>query len=329
MLGDRMRQNAWYESKYLDERGKGFEERKANLQNLLEMDKPSLETLDQATRKNRLKEIDELLGLERERRELMQAVLDGNAFSLADTSIPYEEIPAFKSKLDAAQKFCLTKEFADSTLERLATPETVVKAKEWFGLAHNPMWLEWRLSAFEKDRDKPPIFGALLEDDGRGGIVGYFSLGIGGVAHIGKCRFYPETLRHEDGRTAIDFDAITGGWDKSDGEPKDKYIALVADFVIRINSPRITDIRPGEDRTALNKKRLRNGKLPLYDYREVDLNKEVKAGLRMSEQGDSGGHRRLHWRRGHFKCCRTGIFWWNPHLAGRRDMGVIEKHYAA
>ena len=199
-----------------------------------------------------MKEIDEVLELNRERRELVQAILDGNAFSLTDRSIPYDEIPIFKSKLDAAQKFSLTKDFADATLEQLATPDTAVKAKDWFALAHNPMWLEWRLSEFETNREKPPTFGALLEDDGRGGIVGYFSLGVGGLSYIGKCRFYPETLRHEDGRTAIDFDPITSIWAESDSEPQDKYIALVTDFVIRINSPRITDIRPGEDRNALN-----------------------------------------------------------------------------
>jgi hypothetical protein len=108
---------------------------------------------------------------------------------------------------------------------------------------------------------------------------------------------------------------------------------VVADFLIRINSPRITEIRDGEDRTAINRKRAKFGKQPLFSYHVVDLNAQVKAGLKAIAQAETEeaehGKRRLHWRRGHFKCCRTGIFWWNPHLAGRAELGVIDKEYAA
>jgi hypothetical protein len=36
---------------------------------------------------------------------------------------------------------------------------------------------------------------------------------------------------------------------------------------------------------------------------------------------------RMHLRRGHFKQRRTGLFWWNPHVAGKNSEFSIEKSY--
>src|ERR1700722_13221430 len=73
------------------------------------------------------------------------------------SSITLASIPQFQSRLRTSHKFFLTKAFADASLARLATPETVVRAKEWFRLIHDPMWFEWQCTEGEELR-----MGALL-----------------------------------------------------------------------------------------------------------------------------------------------------------------------
>jgi hypothetical protein len=75
----------------------------------------------------------------------------------------------------------------------------------------------------------------------------------------------------------------------------------------------------------LNKARFVRNKLPLLTYNEVDLSKKYRGALQ--ENGD-GGFKRLHWRRGHFKARKTGIFWWAAHMAGHKELGFAEKSYA-
>ncbi len=109
---------------------------------------------------------------------------------------------------------------------------------------------------------------------------------------------------------------------------------IAYDFIIRINSPRITEFRPGEDLTKLYKKRQRLGRAPLCNYQIVDLSKTIKAHLRQADAEGEGGVR-FHWRRGHFKLLsgprykEPGLHWWTPHTAGRKVYGEIEKDYVA
>lgn len=102
------------------------------------------------------------------------------------------------------------------------------------------------------------------------------------------------------------------------------------DIIARLNSRNITQVTESNlDR--LNKNRAKKGKPSLLNYRTVDLSKEVKRAISSLKEGDgeSGSLRRLHWVRGHFKIRKTGIFWWNPHLAGIAEEGFIEKDYVA
>jgi hypothetical protein len=266
--------------------------------------------------------------------------IDGRgAFCVAGQGISEAEFPEFRTKLEAAHKFSITDSFRLATLSRLATPGTVMKAKELFRLSHNPMWIEWR----EPDSDIGGNWrcGTLLYQSSNSGPADILGYDVGAIENgwciIGSYRFDPTSLRFEGDALAIDAERTDSGCaedrEETSGSPRD-FALCVTDFVIRINSPRITEISPCDDLSAINRKRQRNGKLSLFSYNVVDLNKDVKAGLRAIEHAEladeaEGGKQRQHWRRGHFKCCRTGVFWWNPHLAGRAQLGVIEKEYAA
>jgi hypothetical protein len=271
--------------------------------------------------------------------EALYRSIDGrNAFCVNGHGVSEAEFPDFRTKLQASQKFAITDDFRQATLARLATPATVLKAKELFKLSHNPMWLEWRRPPSETRGNQK--WGTVLfqsPDSESEEILGYYVLVIEhGFCAIGSYRFDPSSLRFQGNTLAIDVertDPDRKELSEDERRSQQEFALSVTDFVIRINSPRITDVSPCDDLSTINKKRHKNGKLPLFSYHVVDLNRQVKVGLRaieIAQRGDDNqGKVRQHWRRGHFKCCRTGVFWWNPHLAGRADLGVIAKEYAA
>ncbi len=92
------------------------------------------------------------------------------------------------------------------------------------------------------------------------------------------------------------------------------------------------DILPPE---KVNKKRIKNGKLPLYSYKVLNVNpfgdKNQTSGGRLNEY-----HNRLHFQRGHFKRFSedkplfgmfSGRYWWQPHLRGKNKDGFVDKEY--
>jgi hypothetical protein len=97
------------------------------------------------------------------------------------------------------------------------------------------------------------------------------------------------------------------------------------------------DVLPTE---KLNQKRIRNGKLPLYSYKILEV---VKGKPRTKNAGSvpwdykSPEAVRFHLCRGHFKTFTeerplfgkySGTFWWNPQSRGDRSKGAIEKEYS-
>jgi hypothetical protein len=75
----------------------------------------------------------------------------------------------------------------------------------------------------------------------------------------------------------------------------------------------------------LNEKRERQGKLPLLDYRVVNLARRHRIA-NPSSVGE-GGKKRLHFRRGHWRHYETSKTWVRWCLVGNPDLGFIQKHY--
>lgn len=97
------------------------------------------------------------------------------------------------------------------------------------------------------------------------------------------------------------------------------------------------DVTPPE---RLNRKRIRNGKLPLYSYKILEV---VKGKPKTKDAGSvpwdykSPEAVRFHLCRGHFKTYTedsklfgkyAGTFWWNPQSRGDRSRGAVEKEYS-
>jgi hypothetical protein len=110
------------------------------------------------------------------------------------------------------------------------------------------------------------------------------------------------------------------------------FFPILENTVLLLNCKNITTENhiPSE---ALNKKRLRSGKLPLVTYKTLILNSSINKSY---ENGISlGNHNRVHTCRGHFKAYTKerplfgkydGIWWWEYHARGQGE-GVVVKDY--
>jgi hypothetical protein len=88
---------------------------------------------------------------------------------------------------------------------------------------------------------------------------------------------------------------------------------------------------------ALNKKRISQGKHPLFTYYTLSV---CPIGMRRDnnkEHNETGIKQRLHFCRGHFKEYTkenplfgkaTGLYWWQPQIRGNKDLGYIHKDYS-
>lgn len=103
-------------------------------------------------------------------------------------------------------------------------------------------------------------------------------------------------------------------------------IAQVTCILALLNSPAICEKNDHVHDPKVNKRRTQMGKKFLHDYSVLDIKKSVRDAMKQTGD-DSHEGRRLHWKRGHFKQRKTGLFWWNAHLAGRKELGFHEKDY--
>ena len=120
-------------------------------------------------------------------------------------------------------------------------------------------------------------------------------------------------------------------------EKKSAHLLLVAYFYLMLlNTKNITTI-DNPPPAKLNKKRIKNGKQPLFTYKTLRLQlpaKKRKKGSGLSTATDNTT--RLHLCRGHFKTYTeekpllgrfTGRYWWQPHARGDKSQGVVMKDY--
>lgn len=82
---------------------------------------------------------------------------------------------------------------------------------------------------------------------------------------------------------------------------------------------------------ALNKKRQKAGKLPLFTYKTLHIISGERTGPHSQSDDDEEARQgpRLHFRRGHIRRVSEGrITWVQQCMVGNRRLGVVEKTYA-
>lgn len=77
----------------------------------------------------------------------------------------------------------------------------------------------------------------------------------------------------------------------------------------------------------LNKKRLEEGKVPLYSFHVVSLNRQSRPARLPLPPHEPHARRRLHFRRGHWRHYEQHKTWIKWMLVGDPELGFIEKEY--
>ena len=105
-------------------------------------------------------------------------------------------------------------------------------------------------------------------------------------------------------------------------------------FLLLLNCKNI-EKRRVEPPKKLNKKRRKNKKPPLLSYYILKVS-QPKGGLSSTGSPGGGPPKRIHFCRGHFKEYTadhplfgkyTGLYWWQPHVRGDKERGVVLKDY--
>lgn len=83
--------------------------------------------------------------------------------------------------------------------------------------------------------------------------------------------------------------------------------------------------------TKLNKKRAQKGRVPMYEYKVLDIVADILQASPISKPHQGGTHAspRMHKRRGHVRRLRSGrTTWIRNMIVGKPGTGAVEKEYA-
>lgn len=139
---------------------------------------------------------------------------------------------------------------------------------------------------------------------------------------------------------SIDFDGkICPSWliDGLTQQEKNDYIGQyelsILDKFLRLLSCKNITAENNYPPVAINKKRIKKGKLPLFSYKTLVIK---PTGKKQESVPKNLWDNRVHLCRGHFKTYTeknplfgriTGRYWWQPCVRGNKEKGVVMKDY--
>ncbi len=97
---------------------------------------------------------------------------------------------------------------------------------------------------------------------------------------------------------------------------------FVIAFLLLLSAKDATRLVP-VSRTAINRKRLANGRAPLLDHIEVNASLDAVATAESAGEGSGRQSPRLHHVRGHLVRRENRVFWRVPHLRGSGSRGAV------
>lgn len=238
--------------------------------------------------------------------------------------------------LKLSHAFCITDEANEARRLMAETCKGESALAELFILPHDPIWLE---SNFSQDGHAGK-WGVLLKSNpiNMGGYTVTFiqksSTNSGRITVETVAMFDPSKCyikNNEFFAVSTPYTCVEAIYEKHQKDSERLLFDVSAHAIMMgittvalINSTKVVSISDCADLSKINKMRRLRGKSPLREYRILDILPDVKKRM-FHDNGD--GENRLHWRRGHFKVRKTGVFWWSPHLAGNKELGMVEKDY--
>lgn len=167
--------------------------------------------------------------------------------------------------------------------------------------------------------------------DGLVGVVHYYSQNGDGLVewYHEQTRFLMEYLGYDWKRTWPHSGITEQGIDDTT-----HVLFSSATSVAALLSCKNIHVKVQDHPGAVQSKRVKRGKLPLYQYHTLEVSQSSTAHHSDSSL-TANGDVALHWVRGHFKRYtadnklfgkHTGLYWWQPHVAGTAER-VVEKDY--
>lgn len=168
-------------------------------------------------------------------------------------------------------------------------------------------------------------WAAVIEDDGGEWRLPYencsFEYRFGGRTVIVLC----QQLDDQPARGAAFYETKSGDWLTLGDWSETNWLKHVRAAAVMLDAEiaMSTVIRAP---IALNTKRIRENKLPIYDYHVLDLSHRTRLSRNLTP--GTGARKRLHFCRGHWRRYEQHKTWIRWCLKGDPDLGFIEKQYA-
>lgn len=101
----------------------------------------------------------------------------------------------------------------------------------------------------------------------------------------------------------------------------------IMEFCLTINCQNVEALAfPPPDKVL--KKRMKNGREPLYTYHVLQLRAASEGSRHLGEPGAERTSPRQHWRRGHLRRLQSGkVAWVRPAIIGGNELGLVDKTY--
>lgn len=243
--------------------------------------------------------------------------------------------------LAETHKFVLTDDFQEVAGQISRTSEDCMALKHLFRLPHDKTWLEFtHESGFRFGVIIQNVTGTLREIcqkavktgtyDGTYDDALYFTRTIAHTAMTMSWLAFPQTFElTADGKFNMRMAAFENLSEEHRTLAFDESI-LYCIYLATLNSRNLIEAE-SSDLERLNRRREKSNKPPLFEYKTLRIKRDIRRMMREAKAADieEGIGVRAHWRRGHFKVRKTGVFWWSPHMAGKPELGRIEKKYVA
>ena len=234
------------------------------------------------------------------------------------------------NRIEASQKFdfgqLMLEQNPDKSYQtpRLTSDEYDFWRDGYIPLPFSPVWYEFQLGAFKS--------GVLVYEENDFWVCNRIDLVENETMFVGV----EETLDRAHGlKDGVIKTGYRGNTRLADGLLRKSIqlegFLLVGELVLYLTlmlNSKSTETKTVEASTALNKKRVRDGKTPTFEHRVVTI---VPNRFRYEHHAASGEQRmspRLHWRRSHLRNLSDGRKIVIPRmLVGRADLGEISHEY--
>jgi hypothetical protein len=260
-----------------------------------------------------------------------------------------------KNMMMAAQQFHLGEIDKQDVLKSYTGKELFHRhSKDGLGLPYQTVWVDWKQNIdvpyvdFEKKIAFPKKEGALIKSEDRHNYLifgfSYYTRQMRYLIPKDRWVVFPvwwQLTYSQDYDQFFGVPCWISSLEKEYGSETllsvarelDRNVTAVAMLLDFLNCKNISTIdNPPPEK--LNKKRIKNGKQPLFTYKTLVIKPTGKKQSQHEAQGL--WENRVHLCRGHFKEYTednplfgkfTGRYWWQPSVRGNKAKGVVMKDY--